>query len=25
VEHDLEYIRDWNGQFVTAIPEMLIQ
>jgi hypothetical protein len=24
VEHDLEYIRNWNGQFVTAIPEMRI-
>jgi len=25
VEQDLEYIRNWNGQFVTAIPEILIQ
>jgi len=25
VEHDLDYIRDWGGRFVTAIPEMQIQ
>jgi SAM-dependent methyltransferase len=25
VTHDLEYIRHWDGKFVTAIPEMRIQ
>jgi hypothetical protein len=25
VIHDLSYVREWGGQFVTAIPEMCIQ
>jgi len=25
VTHDLSYIRDWDGRFVTAIPQMQFQ